>query len=696
MSDASLNIDAATQRVTVDDDDPTVSVIWDRAIQDAVTEDSSGPTIASRAYAVLHTATYDAWASYVDPAVGTAVGNSLQQPASENTDANKAEAMSFAAYRVLVELFPDQSAIAEQTLIDLGFDPALADADSPGPAGIGIQAAEAVLTARRIDGANQLDDYANTVNYAPINPHPLQINDITRWTPENVPIDPEDTSPEQTFLTPQWSVVEPFGLESSDAIRPPAPQPFFTPGVEADLDFDARTITFADGTQVPVSSDLIGPVINPEFVQQAEQVVSISANLTDTQKLIAEFWEDASGTSFPPGTFMTFGQFVSARDNHTLDQDAQLFLPLANAVMDAGIATWEAKVFFDYVRPVRAIRDLGELELIGEPGTDEVTGETGHTIEAWAGPGLGTQTILAENFLTYQTPDADPSPPFAEYTSGHSAFSSAGAEVLRLITGSDAFGGSVTFNPGESRFEPTTTPSESITLLWDTFSAAAAEAGLSRLYGGIHFEEGDLNGRTLGTEAGRSAWTEAQNFISGATPGDDVIYGNATTDTLVGGEGSDQVYGNQGDDLVSGAADADWVFGGKNSDQVYGNQGDDQLYGGRDDDDLFGGAGNDLIYGNAGDDRIYGNKGDDTLVGGDGEDEFAFLNGTGQDTVADFGDGDTIAVQTDIDGSGIASFDDLEIAANADGDAVVDLGDGSVTLQGVSPGDLAASDFSFF
>jgi hypothetical protein len=54
-----------------------------------------------------------------------------------------------------------------------------------------------------------------------------------------------------------------------------------------------------------------------------------------------------------------------------------------------------------------------------------------------------------------------------------------------------------------------------VTLSWDTFSAAADEAGLSRLYGGIHFVEGDINGRTLGVEVGASVWDQAQFFING-------------------------------------------------------------------------------------------------------------------------------------------------------------------------------------
>jgi hypothetical protein len=200
-----------------------------------------------------------------------------------------------------------------------------------------------------------------------------------------------------------------------------------------------------------------------------------------------------------------------------------------------------------------------------------------------------------------------------------------------------------------------------------------------------------------------------------ALAGDDIVYGNAGADSIVGNLGADQVYGNQGvdevygnqgDDLVFGGQDDDLAFGGQDDDQVYGNRGDDQVYGnqgeddifgGEENDDLFGGQGGDRIYGNLGDDRIYGNLGNDTLVGGEGDDEFAFLGGDGQDTVADFGDGDTISLRTDINDTGVQSFADLTITENDTGDAVIDLGgDNSLTVEGVSPDGLSESDFSFF
>ena len=86
-----------------------------------------------------------------------------------------------------------------------------------------------------------------------------------------------------------------------------------------------------------------------------------------------------------------------------------------------------------------------------------------------------------------------PAPPFPEYSSGHSSFSAAGAEILRLFTHNDRFGGSVTLPAGSSRIEPAAVPASDLTLSWATFSEPANQAGISRRYGGIHFEQRDLD-----------------------------------------------------------------------------------------------------------------------------------------------------------------------------------------------------------
>lgn len=511
----SLTVEPTTQAVSVEDPSPTISTLWDRAVQQAVINTAVGPTIASRAYAIVHTAIFDAWAAYAPKAIATRLGDDLQRPEAEITEANKEEAMSFAAYRVSTELFPDQVEVFDELMVELGFDPDNTTTDTATAAGIGNVSAEALLEFRREDGSNQEGDAPNGElnGYEPVN-LPGDSVDIESWTPELVPIDaePGEEIETQQFLTPQWGDVTPFALESGKQFRPEAPEPFLL--VDGTVDLEAKTITLKDSGEVLITQDLIGDFINPEFIEQAEAIVETSANLTDEQKLIAEFWEDGAGTPFPPGIWMTFGEFVSARDNNTLDEDAQLFFSLGNSVFDAGIATWEAKTYYDYTRPVRAVRELGELGLIGEFDRDL----NGYAIEAWAGPEQGTQTILATDFISYQTPGGDPSPPFAEYPSGHSAFSAAGAEILRSFTGSDEFGADVTFEPGESRFESGVTPQETVTLSWDSFTEAVNGSGTSRIYGGIHFNDGDLNGRQLGRDVGQTVWEQAQFFIRGGEP----------------------------------------------------------------------------------------------------------------------------------------------------------------------------------
>ncbi len=519
-----------TQQVTVNDFDPTISVVWDRVVQQAVIDTDAvdvGPTVAARAYAMMHTAMYDAWAAYdktaarvsLDGEDGDNVAFDMLAELMASPEA-KEKAMSYAALTVLQALFPDQAGLYENVMVKrLGYS---MEPDGTLPALIGVDAAEDLLALRDEDGAHQLSGYsAEDFDYTPINLSPEEIEDITKWTPEAVPIDSDN--PLQSFLTPHWGEVEPFALAELDDgetdhedHRPPPPEPFFTEAyADAELDIENKQIILGDEV-LDVSKDLIGEVINPGFIEQAEHLVEVSANLTDEEKVIAEFAEDGIGTSFPPGTFMTFAQYVSARDNHDLDTDAQLFMAMSNAMHDAAVASWDAKVHYDYARPVRAVRDLGELGLIGE--YDAQLG--GYAIEAYAGPGMGTQKILATDFVTFQRSTTDPSPPFAEYTSGHSAFSAAGAEVLKQFTGSDDFGASVTFEAGSTQFEQGV-PDEDITLYWNTFSDAADMNGQSRIFGGIHFTDGDVEGRALGRQVGEQAYSLAARFFDGSADDSD-------------------------------------------------------------------------------------------------------------------------------------------------------------------------------
>jgi hypothetical protein len=116
--------------------------------------------------------------------------------------------------------------------------------------------------------------------------------------------------------------------------------------------------------------------------------------------------------------------------------------------------------------------------------------------------------IQGEAWVPYQ-PVTFPTPAFPEHVSGHSAFSAAAAQVLRSFTGSDVFGASYSKPAGSMALEPGA-PQAEVVLQWPSFSAAAEQAGLSRLYGGIHFDSGNTAGQALGRQVGMQAFARAQ------------------------------------------------------------------------------------------------------------------------------------------------------------------------------------------
>jgi hypothetical protein len=443
-----------------------VVVQWDQVALQAIRDTRPLPTVAARALAVVHTAVYDAWAAYDPVAVGTRLGAGLRRPAAEQTLANKAKAISFAAYAALVDLFPTQQpAFATQMTTRLGY--ATDWSDTSTAASVGATAARAVLDYRHGDGANQAGNYADScvpVCYQPVNT-PDTIVDPDRWQPLRLP-----NGTVQSFATPHWRNVTPFALTSAAQFRPD----------------HAPAVTVLKGKP------------SDAFVKEVEQQLRFSAGLTDTQKVIAQYWEDIPGSETPPGHWCLFAQWVSRRDHHTLDEDAKLFFALANGLLDASITAWDSKRTWDSVRPITAVRWL----------------KKGQLVQAWGGPYQGTRTIRGEDWLPYQRASFL-TPPFAEYLSGHSTFSAAAAEVLKAATGSDFFGLSVTIPAGSSPVEPGAVPAAPVILSWKSFSAAADQAGISREYGGIHFDDGDFEARQAGELVGLQVWSKAKTFFNG-------------------------------------------------------------------------------------------------------------------------------------------------------------------------------------
>jgi hypothetical protein len=177
---------------------------------------------------------------------------------------------------------------------------------------------------------------------------------------------------------------------------------------------------------------------------------------TAEQTLIAWFWDDGEGSVTPPGHWNRIAQAVARARGTTTAENARLFALLNIALADAGIVCWDCKFKYSFWRPITAIH---EADRAGNPGMRPDPG--------WA------------SLLT--------TPPFPSYTSGHSTFSGAAAAALAHFFGTDEvrFTSESDGLPGHGRS-------------FASFSAAAAEAGRSRIYGGIHYEFDNREGLALG------------------------------------------------------------------------------------------------------------------------------------------------------------------------------------------------------
>jgi hypothetical protein len=457
---------------------------WDEQTLAAVRATKPAPTVVARHLAIVHTAMYDAWAAYDAKALGTRTGASLRRPSTEWTANYKSMAISYAAHRVLLNLFPSQANNISGFMTALGYDPGDTSTDPTTPQGIGNLVAKAVLDFRHADGANQLGDrnggapYSDYTGYAPVNAW-NRVSDVYHWQPLCVPTPaPGATSCSgtvQRFATPQWGKVTPFALTKPDQFGPP-------------------------------------PMDRSELPTEAKQLVDTQANLDDLDKTIAYYWADGPGSELPPGHWAMIAAAASRAAATSLDGNAKLFFALANGLLDASIATWQAKRVQDTVRPITYIRWL----------------YAGKKVKGWAGPGKGIVSMDGSAWIPYQEPGIV-TPPFAEYTSGHSAFSGAASQVFTRFAGTDVFKAalSVTIPAGSSMIEPKLVPAANTTLSFKSFADAANSAGLSRRYGGIHFEQGDLNGRTLGSQIGDAAWAKALTYLNGTA----VIPTTTTTTT---------------------------------------------------------------------------------------------------------------------------------------------------------------------
>jgi hypothetical protein len=427
-------------------------------------------TLVLRYTTIITAGWFDAIAPYDDlaDAIHTDLG---RRPAAEQTDRNRNIAILYASHRVLDNLLPQYASDWDAMLSDVGLDPNDTNVVLDNPAGIGNAAAAAIIAAREHDGMNQLGDedgcryncrpYSDYTGYKPYNTPEILWN-AKYWQPDIV-TSGNGIFEAQKFVTAHLENVTPFSY-TSPTLQAPSPWRSY--------------------------SVILGFYALPAYRDQADEVLAVSAALTDHQKMTAELFNDKIRS-------LGFSAvFVALSRGMTLQEFVEFDFLLNMAAFDAGITVWKEKRRYNAVRPFSAVRHLY--------GDDPLT--------AWGGPGMGTVTdILGSEWRPYlQTAD------HPEYPSGSAAFCAAHAAAATLYTGTSDFGWSIPTPAGSSLVEPGLTPSTDIVLgPWATWDDFAEECAQSRLWAGVHFSDALDAGAAIGEVIGTDAYDFLDMYIQG-------------------------------------------------------------------------------------------------------------------------------------------------------------------------------------
>jgi hypothetical protein len=384
----------------------------------------------------------------------------------------------------------------------------------------------------------------------------------------------------QGYVCSNWDQVTPFAMARPSADAPyhdPGPAPRFAEPAMKDWLVEVirreAALDPSDGASLDISpgaygnnslgaNDGSGRALNPVTgLPYAAQVVARG----DFGRVLAEFWADGPKSETPPGHWNVIANQVSDTPGFShqlggtgaslapLAWDVAIYLALNGAVHDAAITSWGIKRRSTTVRPISAIRHMAALGQSSDPtlprydpnGLPLVDGlielitpqsaaagqrhahlrrHVGElALRAWRGePGdrkhelAGVAWIRAAEWSPYQR-RTFVTPAFPGFTSGHSTFSRAAAEVLATMTGSPYFPGGLGEHvaaPGSLQFERG--PDAEIRLQWATYYDAADQAGQSRLWGGIHITPDDLAGRRTGSAVGVDAAALARKYLDGS------------------------------------------------------------------------------------------------------------------------------------------------------------------------------------
>lgn len=401
-----------------DSSDWSIARVWNEELLEAIRNDSARPPVHARNLYHVSAAMYDVWAAYDPVAQGVFL---TEKVPTEDVEAARHEAISYAAYRIIEYRFAESPgadktlASAEALMIDLGYDPDITTIVGNSPAAVGNRTAQTILDHGQSDGSNEAENYAGIDpvtgdDYEPVN-DPLVVEmpgaptlvDPNKWQSIwlEVFIDQQGNIldghvPE--FVGPHWGHVTPFALREEHK-TPDKPGVYLDPGPppmlgESPEDTDLWLHTFTD---VLVTSSVMDPDLD-EFINISPSVFGnnpLGSNdgeghgptnpvtgepyepnvvrLGDYSRIIAEFWADGPTSSTPPGHWNEkSNEFIAdypdferrlGGSGPELDQlawDVKMYLAVNGAAHDSAVACWGAKGYYDFVRPISAIRYMAD------------------------------------------------------------------------------------------------------------------------------------------------------------------------------------------------------------------------------------------------------------------------------------------------------------------------------------------------
>ncbi|MCA9292871.1 MAG: hypothetical protein KDA20_03560 [Phycisphaerales bacterium] len=517
-------------------------------------------------------------------------------------------------------------------MVALGYDITDSSTVGDSPAALGNRIAASYIAYGLTDGSNEANNFANTsyqpVNepIVPDLPGNPDIVDPNRWQEISLNFFVDQSGHVIPFgyppaLSPEWGIVKPFSLELQEAnvysrdgfdywvYHDPGPPPhvngvgddYYKWGFEMVCAWSSH-LDPTDGVMIDISPGSIGNTALPDVNDWAAYYdfanggdigtghpinpvtgLPYAPNVVprgDYARVLAEFWADGPNSETPPGHWFTILNYVNDHPLFEkrmagvgpilpdLEWDVKAYLAMGGMMHDVAITAWGIKGWYDFIRPISAIRwmcDQGQCSDPGEisydpsgidlhaglievvtaassaPGQhhEHLAAHVGKiAIKAWRGPEFiadpatddaGVGWILAENWWPYQRPSFV-TPPFPGFVSGHSTFSRGASELMTLLTGSAFFpGGLGEFHCPQNQFLVFEEgPSQDITLQWATYRDASDQTSLSRIWGGIHPPADDLPGRQIGQVIGPEAFNYAVQYFEGVA-----CHGDANGDGAV-------------------------------------------------------------------------------------------------------------------------------------------------------------------